>query len=58
MPKPATIYNSFIPALRGCDSKMSASDPTNAVYMTDLPAEIKKKINKYAFSGGKATKEE
>eukprot|EP00703_Trepomonas_sp_PC1_P003907 JAP92699.1 Tryptophanyl-tRNA synthetase [Trepomonas sp. PC1] len=58
LPKPATIYNSFIPALRGCDDKMSASDPTNAVYMTDLPAEIKKKINRYAFSGGKATKEE
>jgi tryptophanyl-tRNA synthetase len=37
---------------------MSASDPTNAVYMTDVAADIKKKINKYAFSGGKATKEE
>jgi len=37
---------------------MSASDSTNAVYMTDSQAEIKKKINKYAFSGGKATTEE
>ncbi|CAL6081795.1 Tryptophanyl-tRNA_synthetase [Hexamita inflata] len=58
MPKPSTIYNSFIPALRGCDSKMSASDPSNAVYMTDSAAEIKRKINKYAYSGGKATVEE
>ena len=37
---------------------MSASDPTNAVYMTDSAADIKKKINKYAFSGGRATQEE
>ena len=37
---------------------MSASDPTNAIYMTDTANEIKKKINKFAFSGGCATVEE
>lgn len=37
---------------------MSASDPSNAIYMDDTPAQIKNKINKYAFSGGKATVEE
>ncbi|KAH0573864.1 Tryptophanyl-tRNA synthetase [Spironucleus salmonicida] len=56
--KPATIYNSFIPALQGVNSKMSASDPQSAVYMDDSAAQIKKKINKFAFSGGRATVEE
>lgn len=37
---------------------MSASDTSNAVYMTDSAADIKKKINKFAFSGGQATLEE
>jgi tryptophanyl-tRNA synthetase len=37
---------------------MSASDPNSAVFVTDSPAQIRKKINKYAFSGGRATVEE
>lgn len=37
---------------------MSASDPTSAIFMSDTKAEVKKKINKYAFSGGGATMEE
>lgn len=31
---------------------MSSSDPTTAIFLTDTPNQIKKKINKYAFSGG------
>lgn len=31
---------------------MSSSDPTTAVFLTDTPNQIKKKINKHAFSGG------
>jgi tryptophanyl-tRNA synthetase len=31
---------------------MSASDATSSIFLTDTPNEIKKKINKYAFSGG------
>ena len=58
LPKPATLYNAFIPALKGTDAKMSASIVTTAIYMTDSAAEIKTKINKYAFSGGRNTKEE
>ena len=58
LPKPATLYNAFIPALKGTDAKMSASIVTTAIYMTDSAAEIKTKINKYAFSGGRDTKEE
>jgi len=37
---------------------MSASDPTSAIFLTDSAAQIKKKVNKYAFSGGRATTEE
>lgn len=36
---------------------MSSSDPTSAIFLTDTPAQIKNKINKYAFSGGQDTKE-
>lgn len=31
---------------------MSSSDPNSAIFLTDSPKKIKKKINKYAFSGG------
>ncbi|CAM6096514.1 unnamed protein product [Calypogeia fissa] len=56
--KPALIESSFFPALQGDSGKMSASDKTTAIYVTDFPKEISTKIMKYAFSGGGATKEE
>ena len=37
---------------------MSASDPNSAVFVTDTPKQVQKKINKYAFSGGQPTVEE
>lgn len=37
---------------------MSASDPTSCILLTDTPNQIKKKVNKYAFSGGGQTIEE
>ena len=37
---------------------MSASAAASAIFLTDSPAQIKKKINKYAFSGGRQTVEE
>jgi len=57
-PKPALIHSQFIPALQGQNTKMSGSVETSSVYLTDTPNMIKKKINKYAFSGGKDTLEE
>lgn len=57
-PKPALIHSVFFPALQGAMTKMSSSDPTSSIFMTDTRAEIKKKINKYAFSGGGASIEE
>ena len=50
--KPASIYSTFFPALQGKKSKMSSSDPNSGIILTDKPADIKKKVNKYAFSGG------
>ncbi|KAL1989274.1 hypothetical protein VTN96DRAFT_36 [Rasamsonia emersonii] len=57
-PKPALIHAKFFPALQGPGSKMSSSIDTSAIFMTDTPKQIEKKINKYAFSGGRDTIEE
>ena len=51
-PKPALLHAQFTPALQGPGSKMSASDPLSAVFLTDTPAQIKRKIHTHAFSGG------
>jgi len=37
---------------------MSASDPNSSIFLTDSPKDIKTKINKHAFSGGKDSLEE
>lgn len=55
--KPALIESRFFPALQGGSGKMSASDETSAIFVTDTPKQIKSKVNKYAFSGGGATVE-
>uniref|UniRef100_A0A182MD34 Tryptophan--tRNA ligase, cytoplasmic n=1 Tax=Anopheles culicifacies TaxID=139723 RepID=A0A182MD34_9DIPT len=57
-PKPALIHSSFFPALQGARTKMSASDTNSAVFLTDTAKQIKTKINKHAFSGGRPTLEE
>lgn len=55
--KPAVIHSKFFPGLSGSKGKMSSSVGA-AVFLTDTPKAIKEKINKHAFSGGGATKEE
>ncbi|KAI9844437.1 MAG: tryptophan--tRNA ligase [Thelocarpon superellum] len=57
-PKPALIHATFLPALQGPGSKMSASIDTSAIFMSDTANAVKKKINKYAFSGGQTSAEE
>ncbi|MFC1698210.1 tryptophan--tRNA ligase [Nanoarchaeota archaeon] len=52
----SSSYHTFMPGLKG--GKMSASDPGSFIALTDTPNEAKKKINKYAFSGGQSTVEE
>lgn len=51
--KPANIYSTFFPALQGKKSKMSSSDETSAILLTDTAKMVTDKINKYAFSGGR-----
>lgn len=57
-PKPTLIHSKFFPALQGATSKMSASNATSTIFLSDTPNQIKNKINKHAFSGGQATKED
>ncbi len=53
--KPGAVHAKFLPGLSG-NPKMSASDADNEViFLTDTPDVVTKKINKYAFSGGKDT---
>jgi tryptophanyl-tRNA synthetase len=56
--KPSTIYSTFFPALQGLKAKMSSSDATSSILLTDTAKQIESKINKYAFSGGQPTLEE
>lgn len=56
--KPASIYSTFFPALQGKKSKMSSSDPNSSILVSDSANDIKRKINKYAKTGGGQTVEE
>lgn len=51
-----STYHMFVPGLGG--GKMSSSEPTSFIALTDDAKTVKSKINKYAFSGGKDTLEE
>jgi len=57
-PKPALIHSQFFPALQGPGTKMSASDPLSAIFLTDTPDQIREKIMNHAFSGGAVSAEE
>jgi len=54
--KPAQIHSKFIPGL-GQGGKMSASQPETAIFTTDPPKTVEKKILS-SFTGGRATVEE
>eukprot|EP01099_Mayorella_cantabrigiensis_P001208 TRINITY_DN1507_c0_g2_i3.p1 TRINITY_DN1507_c0_g2~~TRINITY_DN1507_c0_g2_i3.p1 ORF type:complete len:226 (-),score=54.19 TRINITY_DN1507_c0_g2_i3:94-771(-) len=56
--KPVCVYSKFFPALQGPKGKMSASEANSAIFLTDTPAQVKKKVNRFAFSGGRDTIEE
>ncbi len=53
----ASTYHIFLPSLKG-NGKMSSSDESSYVAMTDSAKEVEQKIKKYAFSGGRDTIEE
>jgi len=54
-PKPAQIHAKFLPGL-GIGGKMSSSQPETAIFMTDSPEDVKRKIMN-AFTGGQPTAE-
>lgn len=58
--KPASIISKFVPALKEKAKMSSTGDQLTspAIFLNDTPKTILKKINKYAFSGGKDTAEE
>ena len=56
--KPASIYSTFFPALQGKKTKMSSSDVNSGILVSDTPEDIKRKVNKYAKTGGGQTVEE
>lgn len=57
--KTAAFHSRFMPPLEGVNGKMSSSNNADsAIYLDDDEKTVKKKIGKYAFSGGKETIEE
>ena len=52
----SSTYHVFQPGLKG--GKMSSSDPSSFIALTDSPIDAARKIRKYAFSGGQPTVEE
>ena len=54
--KPALIHSVFFPALQGAKTKMSSSNDSSAIYVTDTAKKIKKKVGG-ALSGGQETVE-
>jgi tryptophanyl-tRNA synthetase len=55
--KAAMISSKFFPPLTGIEGKMSSSKPETAILLTDDEEKIRKKIFRYAFSGGQPTVE-
>lgn len=47
--KPALIHSTFFPALQGAQTKMSASDPTSSIFVTDSDKQIKDKVIKLYY---------
>ena len=55
--KPSSIISKFIPSLKGT-GKMSSSDENSGIYLDDDRRTVRRKLMKYAFSGGRDTAEE
>lgn len=61
--KPCALISKFLPALEGCQKMSSTSSntdtkPTHPIFMSYNAKQIRKTINKHAFSGGKVNLEE
>merc|ERR1712228_356530 len=56
--KPALIHSKFFPPLQGAGGKMSATNKSSAIWLTDSPEDIHESIMKNCFSGGRQTAKE
>lgn len=56
--KPSAIISKFLPALQGNSAKMSSSREESAIFLDDSKDQVRRKLMKYAFSGGRDTLEE
>jgi tryptophanyl-tRNA synthetase len=56
--KAAAVHSKFFPPLQGIEGKMSASNKESAIWLDDSEKGVRKKVMKYAFSGGKESVEE
>jgi len=54
-PKPALICAKFLVGLQGVGEKASSTGVIPPIFLNDTNDDVKKKINKYAFSGGRET---
>lgn len=50
--KPAVIASGYLPALTGEEKMSSSAQVPHTIFLSDTPAQVKKKVQKYAFSGG------
>lgn len=53
---PSATFHKLIPGLK--KGKMASSDPDSAIFLSDKPKEVERKIKKYAFSGGRESVKE
>jgi tryptophanyl-tRNA synthetase len=53
--KATAIHSKFLPPLTGFEGKMSTSRPETAIFLHDDPKTVRRKIMRYAFSGGQPT---
>lgn len=53
--KPSVIHAKFLSGLKSYGGKMSTSDPDSTIWTTDKPEQVRAKIMKHAFSGGRGT---
>ncbi len=56
--KTAAIHSKVLSPLQGAEGKMSSSMRESAIWLDDDEKTVRKKIMKYAFSGGRSTLEE
>jgi tryptophanyl-tRNA synthetase len=56
--KPSIMHAKMLPALTGIEDKGGSSSSEKIITMVDTDKQVKTKINKHAFSGGKETVEE